>query len=206
MPAPHIPNRHRTRPNGPSRLSSVHPEPGIARSRTRPPHCLAGHPPALAAPTRRTLPVSGRLTLRPQESLLSRSRLITPAVPRRSQVSGGLRPAAHVASRSVPADPARMSGRHPGIVSATASMRWLRFRSAERRSSDLPVRTGLFALRPRLRRDSLASAYAFAPLVVELFPAAFCRAVPEPLVFRPGLRFSRTREVPTPAALSEQPR
>lgn len=112
-----------------------------------------------------------------------------PAAPRRprasprapktpSQVSGGLRPAGHVASKRLLAGPPRMSEgslRHSHPARCRAG-----FPRAERRSSRVPIGCGLFAVRYRLRRDSLASAYGFAPLVVELFPAAVCRAVPGP--------------------------
>jgi hypothetical protein len=88
-----------------------------------------------------------------------------------------------------------MSGCHPGIVTPHSCG----FSSGRTQKLPSTPRSGLFAVRHRLRRDSLASASCFAPLVVELFPAAFCRAVPGLVVVRSVS--SPRAEVPTPAAL-----
>ncbi len=125
------------------------------------------------------------------------SHRLTPRTPRVFPPEApGITPAAHDLPRLVssfvravtslagdyPADPPRM----PFLHARAKSPRAVHALSSGR-TQKLPTthRGGRFAIRHRLRTHSLASAYGFAPFVVELFPAG--RFVRSPgLGFRPG--------------------
>lgn len=117
----------------------------------------------------------------------SGSRASPRRIARPSQVSGLLWPAGHVA-RSIDAPrPSRMSGCHPGIVASRPHRDGAQPEFSPSRTQKLSGThlDGLFAVRHRLRPGLTGKRFVFAPLVVELFPAAFFRAVPGPRV-RPG--------------------
>ena len=128
-----------------------------------------------AAPTRRTLPVfRGRRLPQVGRARASPRPYRTP-----SQVSGGLRPAGHVA-RGVTPSPSRMSGCHPGIVTSL-SRELSRGRTQKRpvthRSTGFSP-SGIVSGGPHWQ------ALWFAPFVVELFPAAFSSGGPRTLAVR----------------------
>ena len=150
-----LPPRNVIRQEHSSALSSVPRAQHHLVARTQRPHCLAGPLPAPAAPTQATLPHYGVST-----TWLTVARHRLPAGGHSgSQVRNSLRHTVHVTSGCYPAG--RLSyvpGFPPGIVSA--GLMDQRFRGTEDGSIPLPValaRQTVFAIRHRLRCDSLAS-------------------------------------------------
>ena len=130
----------------------------------------------------------------------SRSRIVLPvpsgsrASPRQfarpSQVSDGLWPDGHVARSTLASRPPRMSGSHPDIVALGLERPQV---FPEQNAEALGYPPGWTVRGPAPSPVGPHwQALRFAPLVVELFPAAvFLRAVPGPLVLSPVRLFAQ---------------